>query len=149
MREALARIPVAPATYAESAALLMLGGPTVLLIILLVWGVTRTGATSENAVTHELGLPRITLLVFLHYECDGYRRDSFWRASSAVNLHSTLAPLSLRARSHAPLCPASVSLSGMRPQRHCRLSTENSISTWFSHEPCLGVWWNSSLEAMR
>src|SRR5215210_731888 len=88
-------------------------------------------------------------LVFLHYECDGYRRDSFWRASSAVNLHSTLAPLSLRERSQAPLCPASVSLSGMRLERHCRESTENSISTWFSHEPCLGVWWNSSFSTMR
>src|SRR5215210_7828627 len=87
--------------------------PTLSTVAITVWS-ARTSAVVSGGVIVMVGV----LLVFLHYECDGYRRESFWRASSAVNLHSTLAPLSLRARSQAPLCPASVSLSGMRPERH-------------------------------
>src|SRR5215216_2335939 len=80
-------------------------------------------------------------LVHHHYDCAGYRRASFCRASAAVNRQSTVAPRSLRSLSHAATSPASIYWSGMRcPERHWRESTESSTSTWLSHEPCLGVW---------
>ena len=86
--------------------------------VMLKFTIPTTEESNSSIRDGSMGQTMESVLVFLHYEGDGYRRDSFWRASSAVNLHSTLAPFSLRARSQAPLCPASVSLSGMRPERH-------------------------------
>src|SRR5687768_246289 len=80
------------------------------------------------------------LLVPHHYDLAGYRRTSFSRASAAVKRHFTVAPLSLRSRSHAATSRPSISSSGMRrPPRHCLCTTLNSISTWLSQEACLGV----------
>src|SRR5215208_2266933 len=85
-------------------------------------------------------LVRWTGLVPHHYDPAGYRRASFSRASSEVKRHSTVAPLSLRSRSHAPTSRPSFSSSGTRrPPRHCLCTTLNSISTWLSQDACLGV----------
>src|SRR5215203_2746082 len=79
--------------------------------------------------------------VLIHcYSCsEGYSRLSLIRASSVSKRHSILAPFSWRRSCQAATSASSVWKSGTRRSRHWRLSTLNSISAMFSHEPCLGV----------
>jgi hypothetical protein len=44
---------------------------------------------------------------------------------------------------------AAVSASEMRRFKHCTVRARNSISAMLSQLPCLGVWWISSLVAIR
>ncbi len=66
-----------------------------------------------------------------------------------VNCHLTSTIRSFLSISHAPTSFTSTSLDSIRLSKHCRPSTESSISAMFSHEPCTGVWWISSLSAIR
>jgi NADPH:quinone reductase len=60
-------------------------------------------------------------------------------ASSVVNRQSTLVPKRFRSSHHAPASRSRVCVSGKRRFKHCLTKTESSISTMFSHDPCLGV----------
>ena len=71
------------------------------------------------------------------------------RASLVVNCQSTFVAAAFRAACQWPICWASVSTRAIRRARHWRPSAPSSISAMFSHDPCLGVWWISSLPAMR
>ncbi len=49
----------------------------------------------------------------------------------------------------APISRRSTSADLIRRSRHCRASTDSSISAMFSQLPCFGVWWISSFSAIR
>lgn len=70
------------------------------------------------------------------------------RASEVAKRQSTLAPARLRSASHASTSRRNVSMSGSRLLKHWRTSTEISTSTMFSHDPCTGVYTNSTRRAM-
>ena len=69
------------------------------------------------------------------------------RLKSRKSFTSTIR--SFRSISHASTSPTSTSADSSCRSRHCRASTDNSISAMFSHDPCFGVWWTSSFSAIR
>ena len=68
------------------------------------------------------------------------------RASSVVHCQSTCFASLLRLFSHAFVSLRSVSMSGIRRHKHCRVSTLSSISAIFNQLPCLGVYTISKRE---
>ena len=80
-----------------------------------------------------------TRLVVCQASVDGYSFLSLMRASSVVNCQFTVAPRSFLRLCHVWISCFKVSWSAIRLERHCRDSTESSISAIFSQLPCFGV----------
>ena len=78
-------------------------------------------------------------LVVCHIYIAGYNLLSLMRASSVVNCHFTVADCSFLRVCHFWISCFKVSWSAILLERHCRDSTESSISAMFSQLPCLGV----------
>ncbi len=83
--------------------------------------------------------PEFISLVVCHIYIAGYNLLSLMRASSVVNCHFTVADCSFLRVCHFWISCFKVSWSAILLERHCRDSTESSISAMFSQLPCLGV----------
>jgi diketogulonate reductase-like aldo/keto reductase len=94
-------------------------------------GMARGGAAARPGVDAQLVRCQVTIV--------GYSRLSLMRALSVVKRQSIRACAWSRWHSHAATARINSSSVPMRRFRHCPVSTLNSISAMFSHEPCLGV----------
>ena len=105
----------------------------------------NTGGSAEtftynNTFNHSTWLTFMrNRLVVCHIYIAGYNLLSLMRASSVVNCHFTVADCSFLRVCHFWISCFKVSWSAILLERHCRDSTESSISAMFSQLPCLGV----------
>ncbi len=102
-------------------------------------GLTPNDPLTQQAMQKLTRLDVQLPLVVCHIYIAGYNLLSLMRASSVVNCHFTVADCSFLRVCHFWISCFKVSWSAILLERHCRDSTESSISAMFSQLPCLGV----------